>query len=119
MANTHSPGPSLLRLPPELIDHLLDYVPARDLQYTTHILHQVFPDFGLAERFLWRHVVIGRKEQLSPLLKAVKVGRGRRLPLRSFSMVIPSRLRVTSLRYGQLKLVRGLGILCWRRRCID
>lgn len=67
-----SPIPFLLRLPPELIDQLLDHVPADQLQRTALSLIQVFPDYPLSSRLLWKHMIVHRAQQLMPLWKKLK-----------------------------------------------
>lgn len=69
--------PPLLRLPPELLSLILSHVPAQQYQRTALALHKVFPDHGLAEEHLWRHVIVKRAEQLMPLWKAARVRRDR------------------------------------------
>lgn len=65
--------PHILRLPPELIDHLLDHVPPPLLSRTALSLIQVFPDYPLSSRHLWTHLVVHRAGQLMPLWKKLKV----------------------------------------------
>ncbi|ORY29771.1 hypothetical protein BCR39DRAFT_467093 [Naematelia encephala] len=61
------PVPFLFRLPPELIDQLLDHVPPHLLQRTALSLIRVFPDYPLSSRHLWTHLTVHRASQLIPL----------------------------------------------------
>lgn len=67
----------LLRLPPELLSVILSHVPPQQYQRTALALHKVFPDHGLAEEHLWRHISVRRGEQLMPLWKAARARRDR------------------------------------------
>ena len=60
------------RLPPELVDSLLLYVPADQLQYTSLNLKQVFPELAISERHLFTHLRVGRPEQLRPMWERLR-----------------------------------------------
>lgn len=60
------------RLPPELVDSLLLYVPADQLQYTSLNLKQVFPQLAISERHLFTHLRVGRPEQLRPMWERLR-----------------------------------------------
>ncbi|WWC60438.1 uncharacterized protein I303_103010 [Kwoniella dejecticola CBS 10117] len=64
--------PSLLKLPPEIIDHLLSVVSAEHRQLTTLALTRVFPGYEISLRNLWRHVIIYNSKQLWPLWRKLK-----------------------------------------------
>lgn len=64
--------PLLLRLPPELLDTVLDHLSPAELQRTALALLRVFPNGTLSQRHLWRHLVVRRKEQLMPLWHKLK-----------------------------------------------
>jgi hypothetical protein len=72
--------PLLHRLPPELIDHLLEHIPPQLLQRTALSLAQVFPPDTISARYVWKHLVVGRPGQLMPLWMKLKeeVGKGER-----------------------------------------
>lgn len=85
------PIPPILRLPPELFDHLLHHVNPEDLQSTALALSRVFPDHPISRTHLWRHVVARSKDQMIPMWKKMREMRGsaRGGPeaTRTFSMV--------------------------------
>lgn len=64
--------PLLLRLPPELLDTVLDHIPPADLQRTALALLRVLPPGTLSDRHLWKHLVVRQKNQLMPLWQRLK-----------------------------------------------
>ncbi|WRT65811.1 uncharacterized protein IL334_002760 [Kwoniella shivajii] len=81
--------PLLLRLPPELIDHLLSLVPASSRQVTALSLTRVFPYHGISPSHLYTHLVIYRPEQLWPLWMKLKSDNGKNqmsIGIKSLSM---------------------------------
>lgn len=87
--------PLLFRLPPELIDNLLDHIPPRLQQRTALSLIQVFPDYPISSRNLWRHMIVHRAQQLMPMWKKLreegkKVDGGLTKEIRTFSQVSQS-----------------------------
>ncbi|OWZ26459.1 hypothetical protein C349_06949 [Cryptococcus neoformans var. grubii Br795] len=76
----------ILRLPPELIDHLLTLVPPSLLQLTALSLLKVFPEHNISKRHLWRHIVIYRAGQLMPLWKKLKEDEAMRVGARTFAL---------------------------------
>lgn len=67
MTNGHHPRPSIYDLPPELIDSILTFVEPAELQSTALSLKQAFPDFHVSDRHLFRHLRVGRPEQMRPM----------------------------------------------------
>lgn len=95
-----APIPPILRLPPELFDHLLHHVNPEDLQSTALALSRVFPDHPISRTHLWRHVVARNKDQMIPMWRKMRDMRGsvRGGPeaTRTFSMVCLLTIRYTS-----------------------
>ncbi|WVO14716.1 hypothetical protein L204_102354 [Cryptococcus depauperatus] len=70
--STSCPSTLIFNLPPELIDHVLTFVPPSLQQLTALALLKVFPSHSISRRHLYRHLVIYRAGQLIPLWKALK-----------------------------------------------
>lgn len=83
--SSEAPSP-ILRLPPELIDHLLTLVPASLLQLTALSLLKVFPEHNISKRHLWKHIVVYRAGQLMPLWKKLKENEAMRVGARTFAL---------------------------------
>jgi hypothetical protein len=84
--------PPILRLPPELFDHLLQQVNPEDLQSTALALSRVFPDHPISRTHLWRHVVARSRGQMVPMWHKMREMRGKGKDggpeaTRTFSMV--------------------------------
>lgn len=58
----------LERLPIELIDHILAFVPAHQHQRTALALHRALPRHAISTASLWRHVRLEREGQASSML---------------------------------------------------
>jgi hypothetical protein len=98
------------RLPPELIDSLLLYVPHDQLQYTALSLSNVFPNLAISDRHLFTHLRVGRPEQLRPmwerLRREVYGGEGEGHAAAASSSDDP-------LAPGQLRHVRSFTMACF------
>lgn len=84
--------PPILRLPPELFDHLLQQVNPEDLQSTALALSRVFPDHPISRTHLWRHVVARSRGQMVPMWHKMRDMQGKGKDggpeaTRTFSMV--------------------------------
>ncbi|CDZ98321.1 hypothetical protein [Phaffia rhodozyma] len=62
----------ILRIPPELWDYILSFIPEPHLQRTALSLLSVFPNVSISDRHLWKNLVVARSEQLPALYLIIR-----------------------------------------------
>jgi hypothetical protein len=77
----------LTQLPPELLDHVLQLVPARERQRAALALTHAVPGFEPALRTLWTHLAVSRYQQIWPLWRKLKEEKRGAAAVRTFAMV--------------------------------
>lgn len=96
---------SLLSLPPEILDVVLQHVPPAQKLSTVRALSFVLP-YSVSRRWRWEHLVLTSPRQFYPLYKALARERERRM--NEVETGAPSAGR------GGDELVRTLSVECWK-----